>query len=95
MPPELTFPVAVKMVMIDLDGTLIDTAADIANCANRMLRDLGRAEYPRETVITWVGNGIPRLVKRALTGEMWGEPDAALFERAHAVFERHYAANVA
>jgi len=90
-----TFPLAVKMVMIDLDGTLIDTAPDIANCANCMLRDLGHAERPLATVLTWIGNGVPQLVKRALTGEMWAEPEAALFERAHALFEKHYAAGVA
>jgi len=74
------FPLAVKMVMIDLDGTLIHTAPDLADCANRMLADLGRAPHPVETVLTWIGNGVPRLVKRALTGEMWAEPDAELFE---------------
>jgi phosphoglycolate phosphatase len=86
------FPLAVKMVMLDLDGTMIDTGRDIANCANRALRDLGRPEQPMERVLTWIGNGVPRLVKRALTGEMWNEPDEALFERALASFQRHYAA---
>jgi phosphoglycolate phosphatase len=89
------FPLAVKMVMIDLDGTLIDTAPDLADGANRMLADLGRAPYPLATVMTWIGNGVPRLVKRALTGEMWAEPDGALFERALPVFQRHYAEHVA
>jgi len=88
------FPLAVKMVMIDLDGTLIHTAPDLAACANRMLADLGRAPAPVETVMTWIGNGVPRLVKRALTGEMWGEPEAALFEQALAIFQKHYLAHV-
>jgi phosphoglycolate phosphatase len=92
---NISFPIAVKMVMVDLDGTLIDTAPDLAACANRMQADLGRAPYPVEVVMTWIGNGVPRLVKRALTGEMWGEPEAALFEKGLASFERHYAANVA
>jgi len=118
------FPLAVKMVMIDLDGTLIHTAPDLAACANRMLADLGRAPYPVETVMTWIGNGVPRLVKRALTtamdggsaereavsegslihwtnagavfppGDMWAEPEAALFARALAIFQQHYLAHV-
>ena len=88
------FPLAVKMVMIDLDGTLIHTAPDLADCANRMLADLDRPPYPLETVMTWIGNGVPRLVKRALTGEMWAEPDAPLFEQALAIFQKHYAAHV-
>lgn len=91
---RLSFPIAVKMVMIDLDGTLIDTAPDIAACVNRMQRELGRPEWPEATVRTWIGNGVPRLVKRALTGEMWTEPPQTLYEQALAVFEKHYAANV-
>ena len=38
---EYSMPLAVKMVMIDLDGTLIDTAPDIAASANKMLEELG------------------------------------------------------
>jgi len=88
------FPLAVKMVMIDLDGTLIHTAPDLAACANRMLADLARAPAPVETVMTWIGNGVPRLVKRALTGDMWAEPEAELFEKALANFGQHYLAHV-
>jgi len=88
------FPLAVKMVMIDLDGTLIHTAPDLAACANRMLADLGRAPAQEETVMTWIGNGVPRLVKRALTGDMWAEPEAALFEQALAIYQQHYLAHV-
>jgi len=88
------FPLAVKMVMIDLDGTLIHTAPDLAACANRMLADLARAPARVETVMTWIGNGVPRLVKRALTGDMWAEPEAALFEQALAIYQRHYLAHV-
>jgi phosphoglycolate phosphatase len=93
-PSLASFPLAVKMVMIDLDGTLIHTAPDLADCANRMLADLGRAPYPLETVMTWIGNGVPRLVKRALTGEMWAEPEVVLFEKALKLFQQHYAAHV-
>lgn len=88
------FPLAVKMVMVDLDGTLIHTAPDLADCANRMLAELGRAPAAVETVMTWIGNGVPRLVKRALTGEMWAEPDTALFDKALAIYQKHYAAHV-
>ena len=88
------FPLAVKMVMVDLDGTLIHTAPDLAASANRMLKDLGRPQRELEIVSTWIGNGVPRLVKRALTGEMLAEPDAALYERGLALFQKHYAAGV-
>lgn len=85
-----SFPLAVKMVMIDLDGTLIDTVPDLAAAANRMLADLGRPAWDMEHYRAWIGNGVPRFVKRALTGEMQAEPDAALNERALAAFSRHY-----
>jgi phosphoglycolate phosphatase len=93
-PVKASFPLAVKMVMIDLDGTLIHTAPDLADCANRMLADLGRAPAPVETVMTWIGNGVPRLVKRALTGQMMAEPETALFDKALAIFQQHYLAHV-
>jgi len=93
-PAKAVFPLAVKMVMIDLDGTLIHTAPDLAACANRMLADLGRAPAPVETIMTWIGNGVPRLVKRALTGQMLAEPEEALFEKALAIFQKHYLAHV-
>jgi len=81
----------VKAVVIDLDGTLLDTAADIGEAANRMLAELGRGRLPEDTVKSYIGNGVSRLVKRALTGEMAGEPEAALLEPALAAFNRHYA----
>ncbi len=90
-----SFPLAVKMVMIDLDGTLIDTVPDLAAAANRMLADLGRPAWDEVHYRKWIGNGVPRFVKRALTGEMMTEPDAALFEQALAIFRKHYGAAVA
>ena len=90
-----TFPFAVKMVMIDLDGTLIDTVPDLAAAANRMLVDFGREPWGEEHYRTWIGNGVPRFVKRALTGEMQAEPETQVFEQALARFRQHYAAAVA
>ncbi len=86
------FPLSVSMVMIDLDGTLIHTAPDLTTAANRMLADLGMPAQDPRTVSGWIGNGVPRLVKRALTGQMEAEPDPALFTRAYALYEKHYAA---
>jgi phosphoglycolate phosphatase len=91
---SFSFPLAVKMVMIDLDGTLIDTVPDLAAAANRMLEDLGRPAWPPEQAATWIGNGVPRFVKRNLTGEMWAEPEEAQFQQALALFQKHYAAAV-
>ena len=87
----MEFPLAVKAVMIDLDGTLLDTAADLAAAANAMLRELGKAELPHTTIQSYIGKGIQKLVKRTLTGSLDGEPDAALFAKAMPIYEREYA----
>jgi phosphoglycolate phosphatase len=89
-----TFPLTVKMVMIDLDGTLIDTVPDLAAAANRMLADLGRAVWDEAYYRAWIGNGVPRFVKRALTGEMLAAPEDKLYEQALTLFRMHYAAAV-
>ncbi len=89
-----TFPLTVKMVMIDLDGTLIDSVPDLAAAANRMLADLKRPEWDMAHYRAWIGNGVPRFVKRALTGEIQAEPDARLYEQALTLFRRHYGAAV-
>lgn len=87
----MNFPLPVKAIVLDLDGTLLDTATDIASAANRMLAELGRSTLDEATVRSYIGNGVSRLVKRALTGTLDGEPDAAEFERALDIFRRHYA----
>ncbi len=76
--------------MIDLDGTLLDTIPDLAAAVNLMLEALGRAALPLETVRSYVGKGIARLVERALTRDINGFADASEMERALPVFERIY-----
>lgn len=88
---NLRFPLRVKAVMIDLDGTLADTIPDLAEAANMMLRELGRPALGRELLRTFVGKGIPRLVERALAGSLEGGVPAALMERALPIYERCYA----
>ena len=85
---------AVKLVLFDLDGTLVHSAPDLAYAANLMLRELGKPEQPYERIVGWIGAGMARLVKRALTGEMDGEPAPVLFERGLASFKEHYRANL-
>jgi len=84
------FPILVKAVVIDLDGTLLNTAPDLAEAAQRMLRDLDMPPVSLEKIRSYIGNGIANLVKRALTGEMHGKPDDALFAKALPLFEKHY-----
>ncbi|MDT8363343.1 MAG: phosphoglycolate phosphatase [Nitrosomonas sp.] len=85
------FPIAVRAVIIDLDGTLLDTAEDLAMAANEMLRELRRETLPLSTIQHFIGKGVPRLVKRTLTNSLDGEPDPELFVQALSIYERCYA----
>ncbi len=83
-------PLQVKAVMIDLDGTLLDTIPDLAAAANGMLTELNMPVLPEATIRNFVGKGLNNLIERTLTNSMDGKPDAALFQRAVPVYERTY-----
>ena len=87
---KFTPPLSVKAVMIDLDGTLLDTIPDLAAAANGMLTELGMPALPVATIRNYVGKGIANLIERTLTNSMDGKPDPNLFERAVPVYERTY-----
>ncbi len=53
------------LVVFDLDGTLVDSAADIAEALNRTLQDWQLPRVPEATVLTWIGDGVRRLVEQA------------------------------
>lgn len=80
-----------RAALIDLDGTLLDTAPDLAAAANATLAELGRAPLAAATVRDFVGKGIAHLVRRALESGDAGPADEALFEAACARFAEHYA----
>lgn len=75
-------------ILFDLDGTLLDTIPDLAEAANRMLRDLGLPERNLEEITSFVGDGIRALVKRTLFEGR--ERDEDLYERGYKAFYRHY-----
>jgi len=82
-----------EMVLIDVDGTLVDSVPDLAYCVDAMMRELGMPERGEQRVRHWVGNGVERLVKRSLINQLDGEPEEALFARALPVFEALYREN--
>lgn len=90
----MNFPIKIKAVVIDLDGTLLDTAPDLAHAAELMMAELDMPPVALATIKTYIGNGVSRLVKRVLTGSMDAEPDTALFERAYPIYQKHYGAHV-
>lgn len=75
-------------VLIDLDGTLVDTAHDIVEATNRMLDELGRAPLPFDIISGFIGKGVPNLVWRVLETAGVGQGGA---ESAEGLFHRHYA----
>lgn len=84
-PPEL--------VLIDVDGTLVDSVPDLAFCVDEMMVELGLARRGEEAVRVWVGNGVETLVKRALVNNLEGEPEVELFNRGLEIFWGLYRQN--
>jgi phosphoglycolate phosphatase len=62
-------PHSIKLVIFDLDGTLIDSRLDLVHSVNAALRHIGRPELPDEVIASYVGDGAPILIQRALGGE--------------------------
>jgi phosphoglycolate phosphatase len=83
--------VAVKAVLLDLDGTLLDTVLDLHAAACGMLADLGRPPVAVEEIRAYVGRGIPNLVKRVLAGKLEAadDPNPPPAD-ALASFKKHY-----
>jgi phosphoglycolate phosphatase len=82
--------VRARGVLIDLDGTLLDTVPDLAAAVNAMRAELGRAALPVAQVASYVGKGADVLVHRVLTESLDGRADATAFGPAKDSFYRHY-----
>lgn len=75
-------------VLVDLDGTMVDTAPDLCAAAALMLADLGRPALSQATVAGFIGNGVPTLVARVLAAAgLVGSVDQAT---AETLFTHHY-----
>ena len=82
-----------EMVLIDLDGTLVDSVPDLAYCVDETMKALGMPIRGEAKVRNWVGNGVPRLIQRALIDQLDGEADADLYAKAAPIFMALYADN--
>ena len=82
-----------EMVLIDLDGTLVDSVPDLAWCVDETMKALDIPVRGEEKVRNWVGNGVPRLIERALVDQLDGTPSDALYAKAAPVFMALYADN--
>ncbi len=86
-----------QLLLFDLDGTLIDSAPDLAKAVNYTLATLGYPTYDLDTIHHWVGNGAQVLVKRALLGRRDIEGvsiDPALYATAFKTFMAYYRAHL-
>jgi len=57
-------PHSIKLVIFDLDGTLIDSRLDLVHSVNAALRHIGRPELPDDVIASYVGDGAPILIQR-------------------------------
>jgi phosphoglycolate phosphatase len=80
-------PHAIKLVIFDLDGTLIDSRLDLVHSVNAALRHIHRPELPEGVIASYVGDGAPILIQRALGGEM---VDEALVRKGLEFFLSYY-----
>jgi phosphoglycolate phosphatase len=77
---------SIRLLIFDLDGTLIDSKLDLALSVNALRAQRGLSPLPHELVGTYVGHGVTTLVRRALGGEI-GDGDV---EKCVAIFIEHY-----
>jgi phosphoglycolate phosphatase len=80
-------PHSIKLVIFDLDGTLIDSRLDLVHSVNAAIRHIGKPELPEHLIASYVGDGAPALIQRALGGET---VDEALVRKGLAFFLTYY-----
>jgi len=90
VPLTLTRP---ALILIDLDGTLVDSVPDLAFCVDAMMQEMDLPPRGEARVRNWVGNGVERLVERSLADDLDGHPEPALLSRALPIFMRLYQDN--
>ena len=80
-------------VLIDLDGTLIDSVPDLAYCVDEMMKQIDMPVRGVDAVRNWVGNGVETLTERALVNAVEGTPDKDLMAKAYPIFLELYKHN--
>jgi phosphoglycolate phosphatase len=80
-------PHSIRLVIFDLDGTLIDSRLDLVHSVNAALRHIHRPELPEDVIASYVGDGAPILIQRALGGEV---VDEALVRKGLEYFLSYY-----
>jgi phosphoglycolate phosphatase len=81
---------SIKLLVFDLDGTLIDSAQDLCNSVNATLTQFGRPSLPDTTIAGYIGNGALLLVRRAFAADDGVEPDEETLAKGYAYFLGYY-----
>ena len=81
---------SIKLLVFDLDGTLIDSAQDLCNSVNATLTHFGRPPLPDATIAGYIGNGALLLVRRAFAADDGIEPDEETLAKGYAFFLDYY-----
>jgi phosphoglycolate phosphatase len=79
-----------RLLVFDLDGTLIDSRIDLSNSVNAMLAHLGRPELPHAVIAGYIGDGVSMLVRRALGDPEGDDHDEEYVEEALRFFLDYY-----
>ncbi|MFS2114534.1 phosphoglycolate phosphatase [Herbaspirillum frisingense] len=82
----------IKAAIIDLDGTMLDTAADFHVAVNRMRAELGLTPLSQETIVNFVGKGTENLIRRVLAVDYAEDEAAQYFQQALDAYSEHYLA---
>lgn len=80
----------IQAVAFDLDGTLVDSIGDLAASCNAMRQALDLPLLEESVLLSFVGDGIGRMVHRALTNDHESLAEQSLWEKGFALFVRHY-----
>lgn len=81
-----------KLIIFDLDGTLLDTLADLADSANYTIEQMGYPTHPLESYRYFVGNGVPKLLERCLPDDKRNEKNITA---AREIFAEYYSIHFA
>lgn len=87
--PKFPMPVSAKLLLLDLDGTLLDTVGDIATAANRMREAFGFGPLDAAVIRNFIGRGIANLVSLSMKSAV-GELGSGATKVAMAQFEKQY-----
>ena len=82
-----------ELIMIDVDGTLVDSVPDLSWCLDETLKQVGLPPRGEAAARKWVGNGVIRIVERGIANDLNAAHDPEIFEKAMPIFRTLYAEN--